>query len=206
MCDWQNEDNNLAGHDAWNNAEFVQCVTATQIELTSTEEEEDLMQKRCESQAVPIVQTFFLLIIDINPSEIEDEPTVWSAHPSEQPSLTQIYLEEGYSINTGLTIYIGGSRTEKKTVFQSELLALLKAVEHAVKLRTQQLTIPVANQDSIQSAAKPKSHDTITRKIFELLHSHSHIRVSWIRARVGYLGNAEEDRLAKGGIRNGKIA
>ncbi|GBM44993.1 hypothetical protein AVEN_225741-1 [Araneus ventricosus] len=174
------------------------------------------------SAKVPIVNTFcFLLIIDINPNEIEDESIVWSAHPSEHLSPTQIYLE-GDSINTGLIIYIGGSKTEKgvgadlfvmtdlnishrcstrlslrNTVFQSELLALLKAVEHAVALRTQQLTILVANQDSIQSAAKPKSHNTITLNNFRLLHSHSHIRVSWIRGRVGYLGNEDADRLAK---------
>ncbi|GBM23903.1 hypothetical protein AVEN_208528-1 [Araneus ventricosus] len=85
----------------------------------------------------------------------------------------------------------------RNTVFQAEILALLKAVEHAVSLPTQQLTILVDNQASINSAANPKSHNSIARKIFKLLHSHPHIRVSWIKAHVGYIGNEEADRLAK---------
>ncbi|GBL64621.1 hypothetical protein AVEN_177712-1 [Araneus ventricosus] len=44
----------------------------------------------------------------------------------------------------------------RNTVFQAEILALLKAVEHAVTLPTQQLTILVDNQASINSAANPK--------------------------------------------------
>ncbi|GBL77101.1 hypothetical protein AVEN_12743-1 [Araneus ventricosus] len=47
------------------------------------------------------------------------------------------------------------------------------------------------------SAANPKSHDTIAHKIFKLLHSHPHIRVSWIKVHVGYIGNEKADRLAK---------
>ncbi|GBN28424.1 hypothetical protein AVEN_171948-1 [Araneus ventricosus] len=85
----------------------------------------------------------------------------------------------------------------RNTVFQAEILALLKAVEYAVALPTQQLTILVDNQASINSAANPKSHSSIARKIFKLLHSHSHIRVSWIKAYAGYIGNEEADRLAK---------
>ncbi|GBM12140.1 hypothetical protein AVEN_39477-1 [Araneus ventricosus] len=37
----------------------------------------------------------------------------------------------------------------------------------------------------------------IARKIFKLLHSHPHIRVSWIKAHIGYIGNEEVDRVAK---------
>ncbi|GBN04473.1 hypothetical protein AVEN_84042-1 [Araneus ventricosus] len=85
----------------------------------------------------------------------------------------------------------------RNTVFQVKILALLKAVEHAVALPTQQLTILVDNQAGIQLAANPKSHNSIARKIFRLLHSHPHIRVSWIKAHVGYIGNEESDRLVK---------
>ncbi|GBM47114.1 hypothetical protein AVEN_24245-1 [Araneus ventricosus] len=55
----------------------------------------------------------------------------------------------------------------------------------------------IDNQTSIKSAVNPKSHNTIARKIFKLLHSHPHIRVSWIKAHAGYIGNEETDRLAK---------
>ncbi|GBN64205.1 hypothetical protein AVEN_136302-1 [Araneus ventricosus] len=161
-------------------------------------------------------------ISDIDPGEIEEKATGWSTHPSEHLSPTQISLDDGGNINTGLRIYTDGSKTERgvgaafcvltdvnithrwstrlslrNTVFQAEILALLKAVEHAVSLPTQQLTILVDNQASINSAANPKSHNSIARKIFKLLHSHPHIRVSWIKAHAGYIGNEEADRLAK---------
>ncbi|GBL83723.1 hypothetical protein AVEN_132635-1 [Araneus ventricosus] len=42
-----------------------------------------------------------------------------------------------------------------------------------------------------------KSHNTIALIIYKLLHSHPHIRVSWIKAHVGYIGNEEAYRLAK---------
>ncbi|GBN74183.1 hypothetical protein AVEN_106174-1 [Araneus ventricosus] len=44
-------------------------------------------------------------VIDINPSEIEEKATGWSAHPSEHLSSTQISLEDGGNINTGVRIY-----------------------------------------------------------------------------------------------------
>ncbi|GBM97493.1 hypothetical protein AVEN_97814-1 [Araneus ventricosus] len=142
-----------------------------------------------------------------------------SAHPSEHLCRTQISVDDGGNINR---IYTDGSKTEKgvgaafcvltevnithrwstrlslrNTVFQAEILALLKAVEHADALPIQQLTILVDNQESIKSAANRKSHNSITRKNFKLLHSHPHIRVSWIKAHAGYIGNEEADRLAK---------
>ncbi|GBM94906.1 hypothetical protein AVEN_178225-1 [Araneus ventricosus] len=50
---------------------------------------------------------------DIDPREIEEKATRWSAHPSEHLSLTQISLDDGSNINTGLRIYTDGSKTEK---------------------------------------------------------------------------------------------
>ncbi|GBN86288.1 hypothetical protein AVEN_73218-1, partial [Araneus ventricosus] len=85
----------------------------------------------------------------------------------------------------------------RNTVFQAEILALLKIVECAFSLPTQQLTILVDNQANIKSAANPKSQTTIAQKIFKLLHSHPHIIVLWIKAQAGYIGIEEADRLAK---------
>ncbi|GBM86393.1 hypothetical protein AVEN_271684-1 [Araneus ventricosus] len=112
-------------------------------------------------------------VSDICPSKTEEKATGWSAHPSEHLSPTQIHLDDGGNINTGLRIYTDGSKTEKgvgaafcvltdvnithrgstrlslrNTVLQAEILALLKAVEHAVALPTQQLTILVDTQGS----------------------------------------------------------
>ncbi|GBM64681.1 hypothetical protein AVEN_175183-1, partial [Araneus ventricosus] len=52
-------------------------------------------------------------VCDIDPSEIEDKATGWSAHPSEYLSPTQISLDDGGNINNGLRIYTYGSKTEK---------------------------------------------------------------------------------------------
>ncbi|GBN85673.1 hypothetical protein AVEN_62908-1, partial [Araneus ventricosus] len=159
---------------------------------------------------------------NIYPSEIEDKTTGWSAHPSEHLSPTEISLNDGSNINTGLRIYTVGLKTEKgvcaafcvftdvnithrwstrlflrNTVFQAEILALLKAVEHAVFLPNQELNILVDNQVSIKSAANPESHNSNARKIFKLLHSQPNIRVSWIKAHAGYIENEEADRQAK---------
>ncbi|GBO08763.1 Putative protein in type-1 retrotransposable element R1DM [Araneus ventricosus] len=50
---------------------------------------------------------------DIDPSEIEEKATGWSTHPSEHLSPTQISLDDGGNINTGLRIYTDGSKTER---------------------------------------------------------------------------------------------
>ncbi|GBM26151.1 hypothetical protein AVEN_196980-1 [Araneus ventricosus] len=52
-------------------------------------------------------------VSDIDPSEIDEKATGWSAHPSEHLSPTQISLDDGGNINTGLRIYTDGSKTEK---------------------------------------------------------------------------------------------
>ncbi|GBO46769.1 hypothetical protein AVEN_231493-1, partial [Araneus ventricosus] len=44
-------------------------------------------------------------VSDIDPSEIEEKATGWSTHPSEYLSPTQISLDDGGNINTGLRIY-----------------------------------------------------------------------------------------------------
>ncbi|GBN27478.1 hypothetical protein AVEN_67543-1 [Araneus ventricosus] len=53
-------------------------------------------------------------VSDIAPSEIEGKAAGWSAHPSEHLSPTQISLDDGGNINTGLGIYTEGSKTEKR--------------------------------------------------------------------------------------------
>ncbi|GBN47590.1 hypothetical protein AVEN_249089-1 [Araneus ventricosus] len=55
-------------------------------------------------------------ISDIDPSEIEEKATGWSTHPSEHLSPTQISLDDGGNINTGLRIYTDGSKTERSVV------------------------------------------------------------------------------------------
>ncbi|GBM71204.1 hypothetical protein AVEN_119928-1 [Araneus ventricosus] len=54
-------------------------------------------------------------------------------------------------------------------------------------------------------AANPKCHNSIALKIFKLLHSHLHIKVSWIKAHAGYIGNEEADRLAKEAVETEKF-
>ncbi|GBN32172.1 hypothetical protein AVEN_50760-1 [Araneus ventricosus] len=51
-------------------------------------------------------------VSDIDSSEIIEKTTGWSAHPSVHLSPTQISLDGGGNINTG--IYTAGSKTEKR--------------------------------------------------------------------------------------------
>ncbi|GBN12092.1 hypothetical protein AVEN_242741-1 [Araneus ventricosus] len=60
-----------------------------------------------------------------------------------------------------------------------------------------QIPGPILLSKTTKPAANPKSHNSIAQKIFKLLHSHPDIRVSWIKAHAGYIGNEEADRLAK---------
>ncbi|GBN42932.1 hypothetical protein AVEN_228885-1 [Araneus ventricosus] len=46
----------------------------------------------------------------------------------------------------------------------------------------------------------PKTTSPIARKIQDLLHIYPHIRLGWIKAYVGHLGNEKADELAKGSI------
>ncbi|GBO14023.1 hypothetical protein AVEN_220696-1 [Araneus ventricosus] len=52
-------------------------------------------------------------VCDIDGSGIEEKATGRSAHTSEHLSPTQISLDDGVNINTGLRIYTDGSKTEK---------------------------------------------------------------------------------------------
>ncbi|GBN60022.1 Retrovirus-related Pol polyprotein from type-1 retrotransposable element R1 [Araneus ventricosus] len=83
------------------------------------------------------------------------------------------------------------------TVFQAELLALKHATDHATSLPHRPITILVDNQASVQAAANPKSINTTAREICKSLITNKHIRISCIKAHVGYDGNEEADRLAK---------
>ncbi|GBN15759.1 hypothetical protein AVEN_196300-1 [Araneus ventricosus] len=145
-------------------------------------------------------------VIDIDPSEIAEKTTGCSAHPSEHPSPTQIYLdlyrlletEKGmgaaFCVMTKIkTSHRWSTRLSlRNTVFQAEFLALLKALEHVVN-STIDYSYRQPSQHPISRKSKESRYNC--RKIFMLLHSHPHIRVSWIKARAGYIGNEEADRL-----------
>ncbi|GBN24606.1 hypothetical protein AVEN_249579-1 [Araneus ventricosus] len=120
----------------------------------------------------------------------------------------------GGGITSGTRIYTDGSKTEKgigaafcvwsgqnivygwlaklqdyNTVFQSELLALKQATDHATSFPHQSITILVDNQASVKAAANPRSINTTTREICKSLITIKHIHISWIKAQVGYDGN-----------------
>ncbi|GBN88234.1 hypothetical protein AVEN_20396-1 [Araneus ventricosus] len=88
--------------------------------------------------------------------------------------------------------------TKDNTVFQGEFLALNKAVKYASALKTNlPVTIFVDNRTSIQALSSPKTANRTAREIFEILLGNPHIKISWIKAHVGYFGNETAGSPAK---------
>ncbi|GBM28241.1 hypothetical protein AVEN_181313-1 [Araneus ventricosus] len=87
--------------------------------------------------------------------------------------------------------------TKDNTVFQGEHLALNEAVKYVTTLKTNlPVTIFVDYRANIQASPSPKITNRTAREISEILLENSHIKISWIKARVGYFGNEAADSLA----------
>ncbi|GBL77933.1 hypothetical protein AVEN_143264-1 [Araneus ventricosus] len=88
--------------------------------------------------------------------------------------------------------------TKDNTVFQAELLALNEAVKYSTTPKTNlPVTIFMDNRASIQASSSPKATNRTTREIFEVILENPHIKLSWIKAHVGYFGNEAADSIVK---------
>ncbi|GBM09680.1 hypothetical protein AVEN_186393-1 [Araneus ventricosus] len=173
------------------------------------------------------------IITDTQPHDLDMKATGWSTHPSEHVKPDQISFEDGeaYIDRKDIrNIFTDGSKTEhgvvvafcvltndictyqwsaklndSNTIFQAELTALHEAVIYASHLPNHNTSkIHVDNRASIMSSSNSKSTNETARKIFKILLSNPRIKVSWVKAHAGNIGNERADQLAKDATQHGK--
>ena len=85
---------------------------------------------------------------------------------------------------------------DRCSVYQAELLAILKAVEWCAKHK-EKARIYSDSMSSIQSIQKKNNNNSIVNEIRKALRSTEHVCLKWIKAHVGNFGNEEADERAK---------
>ncbi|GBM40066.1 hypothetical protein AVEN_23153-1 [Araneus ventricosus] len=94
---------------------------------------------------------------------------------------------------------------DNNTVFQAELTALHEAVICAYHLPNHNTSkTHVDNRASIRASSNSKSTNETARKIFKILLSNPRIKVSWVKAHAGNIGNETADQLAKDATQHGQ--
>ncbi|GBM61767.1 hypothetical protein AVEN_76799-1, partial [Araneus ventricosus] len=94
---------------------------------------------------------------------------------------------------------------DNNTIFQAELTALHEAVIYASHLPNHNTSkIHVDNRASIMASSNSKSTNEAARKIFKILLSNPRIKVSWVKAHAGNIGNERADQLAKDATQHGQ--
>ncbi|GBM53531.1 hypothetical protein AVEN_129525-1 [Araneus ventricosus] len=91
-------------------------------------------------------------------------------------------------------------------VFQAELTALHEAVIYASHLPNHNTSkIHADNRASIIASSNSTSTNETARKIFKILLTSPRIKVSWVEAQAGNIGNERADKLAKDVTRHGQL-
>ncbi|GBN19940.1 hypothetical protein AVEN_35914-1 [Araneus ventricosus] len=174
------------------------------------------------------------IITDIQPQDLEMKETGLSTHPSEHLKSNQISFEDGEACIAQkdiINIFTDGSKTEhgvgaafcvstsdiwayqwsaklknnNNTVFQAELTALYEAAIYASHLPNHNTSkIYVDNRASIMASSNSNSINETARKIFKLLLTNPRIKVSWVKAHAGNIGNERADQLAKDATQHGQ--
>ncbi|GBM86367.1 hypothetical protein AVEN_186533-1 [Araneus ventricosus] len=94
---------------------------------------------------------------------------------------------------------------DNNAVFQAELTALHKAVIYASHLPNHNTSkIRIDNRASIMASSNSKSTNEAARKIFKILLTNPRIKVSWVKAHAGHIGNERADQLAKDETQHGQ--
>ncbi|GBN54002.1 hypothetical protein AVEN_141119-1 [Araneus ventricosus] len=146
--------------------------------------------------------------------------------PSEYLKPNQISFEDGEAYIARkdiINIFTAGSKTEHgvgaafcvltndiwayqwstklndtNTVFQAELTALHEAVIYVSHLPNHNTSkIHVENRASIMASSNSKSTNETARKIFKILLTHPRIKVFWVKAHAGNIGNERTDNWQK---------
>ncbi|GBN67812.1 hypothetical protein AVEN_36456-1 [Araneus ventricosus] len=90
--------------------------------------------------------------------------------------------------NYGIIASWQGKLDRNNSVFQAEILAIRMAIEAASSL-LRPIKIWTDTLSSLMAILIPKSHHSMVREIQNLLLSHKHILLRWLKAHIGYLGN-----------------
>ncbi|GBO19757.1 Retrovirus-related Pol polyprotein from type-1 retrotransposable element R1 [Araneus ventricosus] len=141
----------------------------------------------------------------------------------------QINLTDGGPFQKPFSIFTDGSKTDNgvgaafcvfnsdsiihqwsakladyNSVYQAELIAAKEAVIYAAAIEEPiEIVIHIDNQASLHAISNPKSTSPIARQVFSILQERPNIKLTWIKAHVGYPGNETADALAKGATENG---
>ncbi|GBM42309.1 hypothetical protein AVEN_235019-1 [Araneus ventricosus] len=93
----------------------------------------------------------------------------------------------------------------KNSIFQAELIALQEAVKYAQNHQNE-VEIWSDSQSSLKALLNQKSNSPIATYIQDSLYNTHNIRLGWIRAHVGHLGNEKADEQAKEAITSMEVA
>ncbi|GBM63825.1 hypothetical protein AVEN_262711-1 [Araneus ventricosus] len=92
------------------------------------------------------------------------------------------------------------------TAFQAQLTALQEAVIYASHLTNHNtFKIHVDNRESIMASSNSKSTNQTARQIFKILLTNPRIKVWWVKAHAGNIGNEIEDELVKDATQHGQL-
>ncbi|GBM61078.1 hypothetical protein AVEN_264396-1 [Araneus ventricosus] len=157
----------------------------------------------------------------LQPTNYEKKAVGWQHHPSVSLEEDRIQIqEEGDEM--GLTIYTDGSKMEtgvgtafyanmdggsrshiwyaklhdQNSVFQAELLGIVKAIQFAKAQNTPALILS-DSQSSLKAIKNMRTSSPIARGIQDQLIENETIRLGWIKAHAGRIGNKMADMLAK---------
>ncbi|GBO00476.1 hypothetical protein AVEN_75016-1 [Araneus ventricosus] len=99
----------------------------------------------------------------------------------------------------------GSAKLNDNTVFQDELTALHETIIYASPLPNHNISkIHVGNKASIMASSNSKSTNETARKICKIILTNPRIKVSWVKAHAGNMGNERADQLAKDAMQHGQ--
>ncbi|KFM76920.1 Hypothetical protein in type-1 retrotransposable element R1DM, partial [Stegodyphus mimosarum] len=97
-----------------------------------------------------------------------------------------------------------GHLSPENSVFQSEAMAIARAIQEIIRQGQRDVTIFTDSLSSLHAILNPMHSSPLVAKIQRFLKDHSHLRIklAWVKAHVGNVGNELADQLAKEAAQN----